>query len=92
MKKLFVIIIIASAMASCQKENVTANNSNTTEDRVATPPKTVADAFTANFGNLKVSEWKLRNDGTWRAHFTKDGKAWEATFSAAGDLLKSEPA
>lgn len=91
MKKFLAIILIAAAMTSCQKENVTANNA-ATEDRIATPPKSVSDAFAANFGNLAVSEWKLRSDNTWKAHFTKDGKAWEATFSAAGDLLKSEPA
>lgn len=92
MKKFFAIILIAAAMVSCSKQSPAANNSNSTEDRIATPPKTVSDAFVANFGNVAVTEWKLRTDSTWRAHFTNNGKAWEATFSSAGALLLSKPA
>ncbi len=92
MKKILAIILIAVAMASCSKQTPATSNTNSTEDRIATPPKTVSDAFVANFGNVAVTEWKLRTDNTWRAHFTNNGKAWEATFSSSGALLLSQPA
>jgi hypothetical protein len=57
----------------------------------ATPPAAVISSFHSLFGNAPVSQWKLRSDGTWRAHFTFNGTPWEATFSANGTLLKSEP-
>lgn len=92
MKKLLTIIIIVAAFTSCKKDNAANNSSSTTEDRIATPPPVVSNAFKANFGSVSVSEWKLRNDNTWRAHFTNNGKAWEATFDSTGNLLKSEAA
>jgi hypothetical protein len=55
------------------------------------PPAAVLTSFNALFGNAPVTQWKLRSDGTWRAHFTLNGKPWEATFAADGRLLKSEP-
>ena len=58
---------------------------------VAAPPPAVLNAFTSLFGNAPVRQWKLRSDGNWRAHFTFKGRAWEATFSPDGTLVKSEP-
>ncbi len=98
MKKLLLIATIAVILVSCTKENVgsssstTSSSSSSTEDKVGTPPPAVAAAFVANFGNVAVREWKLRSDGTWRAHFTKNGVPWEATFKADGTLVKSERA
>jgi PBP1b-binding outer membrane lipoprotein LpoB len=100
MKKLLLITTIAVILVSCAKENVGSSSSSTTastsssstEDKVGTPPTAVTTAFVAKFGNVAVTEWKVRSDGTWRAHFTKNGVAWEATFTAAGALVKSEAA
>lgn len=94
------IATIAIVLVSCAKEKVASNTSASTtsssssgvEDRVGNPPQAVVTAFTAKFGAVAVREWKLRNDGTWRAHFTRNGVAWEATFTASGVLVKSEPA
>ena len=100
MKKLLMIATIAVILVSCAKENVGSGSSSTTastsssstEDKVGTPPPAVATAFIATFGSLPVQQWKLRSDGTWRAHFLKNGVAWEATFTAGGSMIKSEAA
>ncbi len=102
MKKLLITLVTVTVLVSCAKEKLSSDSSssttssssssNSTEDRVATPPQVVLNAFTANFGNVSVRQWKLRSDGTWRAHFTRNGVAWEATFTASGTLVKSEAA
>lgn len=101
MKKLLMIATIATVFVSCAKEKLATSDSASTssstarnggEDRISTPPQAVLNAFVARFGNVPVREWKLRSDGTWRAHFTKNGVAWEATFKADGTLVKSERA
>lgn len=99
------IATIAVTFVSCAKEKLPADDSSASssssststsrsgrEDNIATPPQAVLTAFVARFGNVPVREWKLRSDGTWRAHFTRNGVAWEATFTASGVLVKSEPA
>lgn len=57
---------------------------------MAAPPAAVVKSFIAIFGNVSVSEWKLRSNGQWRAHFLRTGIAWEATFTSTGVLVKSE--
>lgn len=57
---------------------------------LAAVPKAVLDAFAAQFPSDVVYEWKLRNDGTWKAHYMRGAVKWEATFSATGTLLKNE--
>jgi len=100
MKKLIMILSIAVTVVSCTKQGLPNDNSASSsstsqsgvEDKVATPPAAVTAAFVAKFGNVAVRQWGLRNDGTYRAHFTNNGIAWEATFTAAGALVKSEAA
>jgi hypothetical protein len=104
MKKIVMALLVASTLFSCAKDKLTGDNSTAAaasassssgsgvEDKMAVPPAAVKSAFIAKFGNLVVREWKLRSDGTWKAHFTYNGRAWEATFTAAGTLVKSEPA
>ena len=58
----------------------------------AGPPAAVISSFHSIFGNPVVSEWKARSHGQWRAHFVRNGIAWEATFTSSGALIKSEPA
>ncbi|NOT51583.1 MAG: hypothetical protein HOP10_09925 [Chitinophagaceae bacterium] len=53
-------------------------------------PQVVLDAFRSNFPTDSVYEWKLRNDGTWRAHIMRGSIKYEATFSASGSLIKFE--
>jgi hypothetical protein len=55
-------------------------------------PQVVLDAFRLRFPTDNVYEWKLRNDGTWKAHFMRGAVKYEATYSAAGSLLKFERA
>lgn len=58
----------------------------------AAVPQVVLDAFRARFTGDSVYEWKLRNDGTWKAHFMRGAVKYEATYSATGTLLKFEQA
>ena len=53
-------------------------------------PQVVLDAFRQRFPTDNVYEWKLRNDGTWRAHMMRGSVKYEATYSASGELLKFE--
>lgn len=100
MKKLLILLITASVMVSCAKQKVPGNNTAASQsssspgndDSSVTPPPAVQTAFTSKFGNTPVRQWKLRNDGTYRAHFTWNNVAWEATFTANGTLVKSEAA
>ncbi len=55
-------------------------------------PPLVLDAFRQQFATDNVYEWKLRSDGTWKAHFMRAAIKYEATFSASGTLLKFERA
>lgn len=98
---MFLLLVTAAVVVSCAKEKVSDNSTSSSpstsassarEDRIGTPPQAVLNAFVAKFGNVPVQQWKLRSDGTWRAHFIRNGVAWEATFTASGTLVKSEPA
>jgi hypothetical protein len=53
-------------------------------------PQVVLDAFRQRFTADYVYEWKLRNDGTWKAHFMRGTIKYEATYSATGTLIKFE--
>jgi hypothetical protein len=53
-------------------------------------PLVVLNAFRAQYPTEIVYQWKLTNDGTWKAHFNRATIKWEATFSATGILLKAE--
>jgi hypothetical protein len=53
-------------------------------------PAVVLDAFRLRFPTDNVYEWKLRNDGTWKAHFMRGTLKYEATYTATGTLLKFE--
>jgi hypothetical protein len=53
-------------------------------------PQVVLTAFRSTHANDLVYEWKLRNDGTWKAHYMRGTVKWEATYTAAGVLVKEE--
>lgn len=53
-------------------------------------PAVVLTAFRNSHPNDYVYEWNLRNDGNWKAHFYRGTVKWEATYSAAGILIKEE--
>ncbi len=55
-------------------------------------PQAVLDAFRQRFSTDNVYQWKLTNEGTWKAHFMRGTVKFEATFTAAGSLLKFEQA
>lgn len=93
-KTIFAVALLTATCFSVANAAVVVNkisvrNSVTVS---ATPPVAVQQAFTAMFGNVPVRQWKLRSNGQWRAHFLRNGRAWEATFSSTGVLVKSEPA
>lgn len=96
MKKTLMLTAVVTVAAFFVAANAaTANNFTKTSSiaaAFATPPAKVSTAFRAIFGNVPVQEWKLRSNGNWRAHFMRNGRAWEATFTTAGVLVKSEPA
>jgi hypothetical protein len=101
MKRVFLFAVLALSLAACSKDSITEDNAvlgsrgrggGGVEDNQRVPPAAVLTAFTAQFGTVPVQEWKLRSDGNWRAHFINNGRAWEATYTPAGILVKSEPA
>jgi hypothetical protein len=102
MKNLLMAAVITTALISCAKEKFTDDASASAssvsvarggiEDKNVTPPQAVLNAFKSQFGNVPVRQWKLRSDGTYRAHFTNNGVLWEATYKADGTLVKSERA
>jgi hypothetical protein len=55
-------------------------------------PQVVLSAFRSTHPNDNVYEWKLRNDGTWKAHYIRGTVKWEATYTATGVLVKEEQA
>jgi hypothetical protein len=94
MKQLITALLVLFLM-NCTKSGDDTQPNNTgcaVEDKNPAVPAAVLNAFKALFGNTPVCEWKLRSDGTWRAHFSNKGVDWEATFSADGTLVKSERA
>lgn len=56
----------------------------------AAVPQVVLTAFRAKYPNDNVSEWKLTSDGTWKAHFARNGVQWEAIFGATGVFVSEE--
>jgi len=55
-------------------------------------PTAVLESFRQRFSMDSVYEWNLTNEGTWKAHFMRGTLKFEATFTAAGALLKFEQA
>lgn len=53
-------------------------------------PAAVLEAFRSSYPTDDVYEWKLTNDGTWKAHFMRNIVKWEITFNNAGNVIKSE--
>ncbi|MDN3548702.1 hypothetical protein [Mucilaginibacter aquaedulcis] len=62
------------------------------DDKNITVPAKVLAAFNKAFPGVAVREWKLTSDGLYKAHFTKSGVAYEASFKANGTLIKSQRA
>lgn len=93
MKKVLVLAATMFAVVCSVSLNAatTALPAPVKETVKATPPAAVLNSFVSIFGNVPVRQWKLRSDGNWRAHFMNNGIAWEATFTPAGVLVKSEP-
>ena len=53
-------------------------------------PAMVLTAFRARYPNDVVTEWSVKNDGSWQAHFTRNNVNWEALFNATGIFIKEE--
>lgn len=56
----------------------------------AAVPAAVLNAFRATHPNDNVYEWSQKNDGSWQAHFNRNGVKWEALYSATGTFIKEE--
>lgn len=56
----------------------------------AAVPAAVLDAFRDAYPADNVYEWKLTNEGTWKAHFMRNAIKWEVTFNNAGNVIKAE--
>jgi hypothetical protein len=93
-KNLFVITVLMAISFTAVNAATLVNNESLSKNVsvFTTPPAAVLQSFTAIFGNVPVSQWKQRSNGDWRAHFLKNGVAWEATFTGTGVLVKSERA
>jgi hypothetical protein len=68
------------------------NSSHSVICTTAAVPAVVIDAFRQRFAGDIVYEWKLDNNGNWKAHFMRGSVKYEATFTAAGVLVKFEQA
>ncbi len=77
---MFTAVTIFSAMFFVANATPAINHSvaSKTTSVFATPTPAVLTAFKSLFGNAAVREWKLRSNGNWRAHFIRNGRAWEA--------------
>jgi hypothetical protein len=53
-------------------------------------PQIILTAFRATHPSEVVTEWKLLANGSWKAHYLKGAIVWEATYTAAGVLVKDE--
>jgi ABC-type transporter MlaC component len=53
-------------------------------------PKTVTDAFNANFSGVKAKSWEKEKDGTYEADFDLNKIENSATFKADGTLIETE--
>lgn len=84
-------VVAINLFAAKDVPNVSNRITTRFADVKTTAPAAVLASFQSIFGNAPVRQWKLRKDGNWRAHFLKAGVAWEATFTPAGVLVKSEP-
>ncbi|WPU91561.1 hypothetical protein SNE25_19790 [Mucilaginibacter sabulilitoris] len=60
------------------------------DDRNITVPTKVTAAFNKLYPGSVIREWKLTSDGLYKAHFTRKGVAYEASFKANGTLVKIE--
>jgi hypothetical protein len=60
------------------------------EDRTISVPEKVKAAFKKYFPGATVREWRLTSKGLYKAHFTRNGADWEASFTAKGTLVKTE--
>lgn len=69
-------------------DNQAKHNGN--DDRNITVPSKVLAAFNKAFPGAAVREWKLTSDGLYKAHFSKNGVAYEASYKSNGTLVKLE--
>jgi hypothetical protein len=100
---LFIVSMLATA---CTKHNPTADNGIISAARngtgvednpnggggnnVATVPAAVTAAFNARYPDATNIQWKKLSDGSFKAEFNRGTVKWQATFTAAGVLLKEE--
>ncbi|WP_181885248.1 PepSY-like domain-containing protein [Pontibacter diazotrophicus] len=53
-------------------------------------PQGVQDAFKNKYPNMTAPSWDREDDNKYEATFNRDGKTYEAKFSANGEWLKTE--
>ena len=97
---------IVLVSTSCTKENLSRLDdivNNASDDHgggsgsgkgenisASSVPDTVMNAFNAKYPGASVNEWKKLDNGNYKVEFTFNGESREATFTAAGELVKDE--
>jgi hypothetical protein len=50
----------------------------------------IEKAFSEKYPEIKVSRWKSESNGSWEAHFEKDGIKYRSDFDAEGTWVETE--
>jgi hypothetical protein len=59
-------------------------------DNTTSVPPAVLSAFNSRYPDASNIQWKKQSDGTYKAEFFRGTVKWQATFTAAGVLVKEE--
>jgi hypothetical protein len=92
MKNLAILMILISAITSCDKfmisPNITDDSSQIVKSNVPSP---VINAFTAKYyPTASRMEWQKEDGNTWKVKFYFGGLRWEAIFAAAGTFISEK--
>ena len=105
MKKILTVALVASLFAvSCSKPIRGGADDILTQQKHAegpddnphgggqqvSVPAAVLAAFNTRYPDAKNIEWKQESNGNYKAEFLRGSVKWEATFTAAGKLVKEE--
>ncbi len=102
MKKLFFLMAVAVAVASCEKSTVSTSLNDEVlgrrgADDVAVPPPSnlpaaVLSTFTASYPTATRMEWQAEDGNTWKVKFFLGTVRWVAVYKADGSLVSVKKA
>lgn len=105
MKKTLSLLLLAAVLTTaCSKQShgaddiVTQQKNNGAEDNpaggggsnVSSVPPAVIAAFAARYPDARSVQWKVLNNGNYKAEFFRGAVKWQATFTSSGVLVKEE--